>query len=106
MGLEHITIEIEYGDGDCSMEKDYQGSGDDYDQHFGMKFSAVGDIDLIRIHDFSEEVAERLAKYHKALVPLKQAQAQIRESGRKALIGKRPMTRVGRAFEKSETQVS
>lgn len=69
-----------------------------------MKFSAVGDIDLIRIHDFSEEVAERLAKYHKALVALKQAQAQVRESGRKALIGKRPMTRVGRAFEKSETQ--
>ena len=66
----------------------------------------LADIDLIRIHDFSEEVAERLAKYHKALVALKQAQAQVRESGRKALIGKRPMTRVGRAFEKSETQVS
>jgi pyruvate/2-oxoglutarate dehydrogenase complex dihydrolipoamide dehydrogenase (E3) component len=29
---------------------------------------------------------------------------QIRRSGRRALIGKRPMTRVGRAFEKGETQ--
>lgn len=31
-------------------------------------------------------------------------EAQVRESGRKALIGKRPMTRVARAVEKSETQ--
>jgi len=31
-------------------------------------------------------------------------EAQVRDSGRKALIGKRPMTRVARAVEKSETQ--
>ena len=31
-------------------------------------------------------------------------EAQVRQSGRKALIGKRPMTRVARAVEKSETQ--
>ncbi|HEA66915.1 MAG TPA: FAD-containing oxidoreductase [Desulfobacterales bacterium] len=31
-------------------------------------------------------------------------EAQVRKSGRKALIGKRPMTMVGRASEKSETQ--
>jgi pyruvate/2-oxoglutarate dehydrogenase complex dihydrolipoamide dehydrogenase (E3) component len=30
--------------------------------------------------------------------------AEIRRSGRKALVGKRPMTRVGRAVEKGETQ--
>lgn len=29
---------------------------------------------------------------------------QVRESGRKALVGKRPMTKVGRAVEKGETQ--
>jgi pyruvate/2-oxoglutarate dehydrogenase complex dihydrolipoamide dehydrogenase (E3) component len=29
---------------------------------------------------------------------------QVRSSGRKALVGKRPMTRVGRAVEKGETQ--
>jgi pyruvate/2-oxoglutarate dehydrogenase complex dihydrolipoamide dehydrogenase (E3) component len=28
----------------------------------------------------------------------------VRESGRKALVGKRPMTRVGRAVEKGETE--
>jgi len=31
-------------------------------------------------------------------------EAQVRKSGRKALIGKRPMTKVGRAVEKGETQ--
>ncbi len=31
-------------------------------------------------------------------------EAQVLKSDRKALIGKRPMTRVGRAVEKSETQ--
>lgn len=31
-------------------------------------------------------------------------ETQVRESGRKALIGKRPMTRIGRAREKGETQ--
>lgn len=29
---------------------------------------------------------------------------QVRASGRRALVGKRPMTRVGRAVEKGETQ--
>jgi pyruvate/2-oxoglutarate dehydrogenase complex dihydrolipoamide dehydrogenase (E3) component len=32
------------------------------------------------------------------------SEAQVRASGRKALVGKRPMTRVGRAVEKGETQ--
>jgi len=31
-------------------------------------------------------------------------EAEIRKSGRKTLVGKRPMTRVGRAVEKGETQ--
>ncbi len=31
-------------------------------------------------------------------------EAEVRKSGRKALLGKRPMTRVGRAIEKGETQ--
>ncbi len=29
---------------------------------------------------------------------------EVRKTGRKALVGKRPMTRVGRAVEKGETQ--
>ena len=33
-------------------------------------------------------------------------ESEVRRSGRKALVGKRPMTRVGRAVEKGETQGS
>ncbi len=31
-------------------------------------------------------------------------EAEVRQSGRKALVGKRPMTRVARAVEKGEAQ--
>ena len=31
-------------------------------------------------------------------------EAEVRKSGRKALVGKRPMTKVGRAVEKGESQ--
>ncbi len=53
-------------------------------------------------------VSDRIAAY--ALYvdpPLARAgmtEAEIRKSGRKALVGRRPMTRVGRAVEKGETQ--
>ena len=33
-----------------------------------------------------------------------QTEAEVRKSGRKALVGKRPMTKVGRAVEKGESQ--
>ncbi len=53
-------------------------------------------------------VADRIAAYGLFIdPPLGRAgltEAEIRESGRKALIGMRPMTRVGRAVEKGETQ--
>ncbi len=38
------------------------------------------------------------------LGPVGMTEAEVRRSARKALIGKRPMTRVGRAVEKGETQ--
>jgi pyruvate/2-oxoglutarate dehydrogenase complex dihydrolipoamide dehydrogenase (E3) component len=56
----------------------------------------------------SRRVSDRITAY--ALYvdpPLGRAgmtEAEIRKSGRKALVGKRPMTRVGRAVEKGETQ--
>ena len=53
-------------------------------------------------------VKDRIAAYGLFIdPPLGRAgltEAEIRESGRKALIGMRPMTRVGRAVEKGETQ--
>jgi pyruvate/2-oxoglutarate dehydrogenase complex dihydrolipoamide dehydrogenase (E3) component len=53
-------------------------------------------------------VSDRITAYGLYLdPPLGRAgmtEAEIRRSGRKALVGKRPMTRVGRAVEKGETQ--
>jgi len=60
------------------------------------------------LDDDPRRVSDRILAYGLYIdPPLGRAgmtEAQVRESGRKALIGKRPMTRVGRAFEKSETQ--
>ena len=60
------------------------------------------------LDDDPRRVSDRIQAYGLYIdPPLGRAgmtEAQVRESGRKALIGKRPMTRVGRAREKGETQ--
>lgn len=56
----------------------------------------------------SRRVSDRITTYGLFIdPPLGRAgmtEAQVRASGRRALLGKRPMTRVGRAVEKGETQ--
>ena len=56
----------------------------------------------------SRSVSDRITAYGLFIdPPLGRAgmtEAEIRRSGRRALVGKRPMTRVGRAVEKGETQ--
>ncbi len=56
----------------------------------------------------SRRVSDRIPAYALYIdPPLGRAglsEAEVRASGRKALLGKRPMTRVGRAVEKGETQ--
>jgi pyruvate/2-oxoglutarate dehydrogenase complex dihydrolipoamide dehydrogenase (E3) component len=58
-------------------------------------------------HD-QRRVSDRITAYNLYIdPPLGRAgltEAQVRASGRRALVGKRPMTRVGRAVEKGETQ--
>src|SRR6476646_5081553 len=58
-------------------------------------------------HD-PRRVSDRITAYNLYIdPPLGRAgmtETQVRSSGRKALIGRRPMTRVGRAVEKGETQ--
>jgi pyruvate/2-oxoglutarate dehydrogenase complex dihydrolipoamide dehydrogenase (E3) component len=60
------------------------------------------------LDDEPRKVSDRIPTYALYIdPPLGRAgltEAQVRESGRKALVGKRPMTRVGRAVEKGETQ--
>jgi len=56
----------------------------------------------------SRRVSDRIRAYNLYIDPplghVGMTEEEVRKSGRKALIGKRPMTRVGRAVEKSETQ--
>jgi pyruvate/2-oxoglutarate dehydrogenase complex dihydrolipoamide dehydrogenase (E3) component len=56
----------------------------------------------------SRRVSDRILAYNLYIDPplghVGMTEAEVRKSGRKALIGKRPMTRVGRAVEKGETQ--
>jgi pyruvate/2-oxoglutarate dehydrogenase complex dihydrolipoamide dehydrogenase (E3) component len=56
----------------------------------------------------SRRVSDRILAYNLYIDPplghVGMTETEVRKSGRKALIGKRPMTRVGRAVEKSETQ--
>jgi pyruvate/2-oxoglutarate dehydrogenase complex dihydrolipoamide dehydrogenase (E3) component len=60
------------------------------------------------LDDEPRKVSDRIPTYALYIdPPLGRAgltEAQVRESGRKALVGKRLMTRVGRAVEKGETQ--
>jgi len=53
-------------------------------------------------------VSDRITAYNLYVDPplgrAGQTEAEVRKSGRKALVGKRPMTKVGRAVEKGESQ--
>ncbi|MET0896847.1 MAG: FAD-containing oxidoreductase, partial [Mycobacterium sp.] len=60
------------------------------------------------LDDEPRKVSDRIPTYALYIDPplgrAGMSEAQVRDSGRKALVGKRPMTRVGRAVEKGETQ--
>ena len=60
------------------------------------------------LDDDSRRVGDRIPAYALYIDPplgrVGMTERQVRESGRPALIGKRPMTRVGRAVERGETQ--
>ena len=60
------------------------------------------------LDDDPRRVSDRIPAYALYIDPplgrVGMTERQVRESGRRALIGKRPMTRVGRAVERGETQ--
>ncbi len=60
------------------------------------------------LDDYPRRVSDRITAYALYIDPplgrVGMTERQVRESGRQALIGKRPMTRVGRAVERGETQ--
>ncbi|HNM83174.1 MAG: FAD-containing oxidoreductase [Mycobacterium sp.] len=60
------------------------------------------------LDDDPRRVSDRVTTYALYIDPplgrVGMTESEVRRSGRKALVGKRPMTRVGRAVEKGETQ--
>ena len=60
------------------------------------------------LHDDPRRVSDRITAYGLYIDPplgrVGMTEAQVRASGRQALVAKRPMTKVGRAIEKGETQ--
>lgn len=73
--------------------------------------TAYNDYEIVAanlLDNDSRKVSDRILAYGLFIDPplgrVGMTEAQVRTSGRKALIGKRPMTRVARAREKGETQ--
>ena len=73
--------------------------------------TAYNDFEIIAANLLDEDprkVSDRLTAYALYIDPplgrVGMTQAEVRATGRPALVGKRPMTRVGRAVEKGETQ--
>ena len=77
----------------------------------GFTHTSYNDFEIVAAnlldHD-SRRVSDRITAYALYIDPplgrVGMTEAQVRESGRAALIGTRPMTKVGRAVEKGETQ--
>jgi pyruvate/2-oxoglutarate dehydrogenase complex dihydrolipoamide dehydrogenase (E3) component len=77
----------------------------------GFTHTAYNDGEIVAAnlldHD-PRRVSDRITTYALFIDPplgrAGQTEAEVRESGRRALIGKRPMTKGGRAIEKGETQ--
>ena len=73
--------------------------------------SCYNDYEIVAanlLHDDPRRVSERIMAYGLFIDPplgrVGMTEAEVRASGRDALIATRPMTKVGRAIEKGETQ--
>jgi pyruvate/2-oxoglutarate dehydrogenase complex dihydrolipoamide dehydrogenase (E3) component len=77
----------------------------------GFTHTSYNDFEIVAanlLDNDPRQVTDRITAYNLYIdPPLGRAgltEAEVRETGRPALIGKRPMTKVGRAVEKGETQ--
>ena len=77
----------------------------------GFTHTAFNDAEIVGanlLDNDPRKVSDRISAYAVYIDPplgrVGLTEAEIRKSGRRALIGRRPMTKVGRAVEKGETQ--
>jgi pyruvate/2-oxoglutarate dehydrogenase complex dihydrolipoamide dehydrogenase (E3) component len=116
LGLETVGVEldergyIKVGDDLSTSVKGIWALGD-CNGKGAFTHTAYNDFEIVAANLFdgdNRKVSDRLLGYALYIDPplgrVGMSEAQARKSGRKLLVGQRPMTRVGRAVEKGETQ--
>jgi pyruvate/2-oxoglutarate dehydrogenase complex dihydrolipoamide dehydrogenase (E3) component len=83
----------------------------DCNGHGGFTHTSYNDYEIVSanlLDNDKRRVSDRITAYAVYIDPplarVGMSETEVRKSGRKALIGRREMTRVGRAVEKGETQ--
>jgi pyruvate/2-oxoglutarate dehydrogenase complex dihydrolipoamide dehydrogenase (E3) component len=115
LGLEHTGVVLERGV--IQVDEDLQTAAHgiwalgDCNGRGAFTHTSYNDFEIVEanvLHGEQRRVSDRITAYALYIdPPLGRAgmtDAEVRRSGRRALVGKRPMTRVGRAVEKGETQ--
>ncbi|MEW2482632.1 FAD-containing oxidoreductase [Mycobacterium sp. NPDC049093] len=116
LGLEHAGVELD-GRGYVVVDDQLRTTAGhiwamgDCNGKGAFTHTSYNDFEIVAanlLDDDPRRVSDRITTYALYIdPPLGRAGMtvdQVRQSGRKALVGKRPMTRVGRAVEKGETQ--
>src|SRR3954453_21669882 len=116
LGLENAGVQIDARgnvvvDDECRTNVDHIWAMGDCNGKGAFTHTSYNDFEIAAANlrdDAPRGVSDRFPPYALYIgPPLGRAgmtEDQVRKSGRKALVGKRPMTRVGRAVEKGETQ--
>jgi pyruvate/2-oxoglutarate dehydrogenase complex dihydrolipoamide dehydrogenase (E3) component len=116
LGLENAGVETD-GRGNIVVDDELRTTAEhiwamgDCNGKGAFTHTSYNDFEIVAanlLDDDPRRVSDRITTYALYIdPPLGRAgmtEDQVRKSGRKALVGKRPMTRVGRAVEKGETQ--
>ena len=116
LGLENAGVETDdrgniVVDDQCRTNVDHIWAMGDCNGRGAFTHTSYNDFEIVAanlLDDDPRKISDRVPTYALYIdPPLGRAGMtvdQVRKSGRKALVGKRPMTRVGRAVEKGETQ--
>ncbi len=116
LGLENAGVETDSRgnvvvDDECRTNVEHIWAMGDCNGRGAFTHTSYNDFEIVAanlLDDDPRKISDRVQTYALYIdPPLGRAGMtveQVRKSGRKALVGKRPMTRVGRAVEKGETQ--
>ena len=116
LGLENAGVEMDSRgnvvvDDQCRTNVEHIWAMGDCNGRGAFTHTSYNDFEIVAanlLDDDPRRISDRVQTYALYIDPplgrAGQTADEVRASGRKALVGKRPMTRVGRAVEKGETQ--